>query len=207
MHVRCRILAAKILGELSISQLQTHLLEIVQQEIMRAYFCFYHAHTIQQQYLEHDLSILIETLLSAFNSIIDFIIHLLGISGAIDDVELLVSSLHSSNQKIHSHAVETIEKTCNPKIFHLLEPLIDDRPVEEKIDFYSRKKQKKHSLREVLDILEVSSSLAKHIIAASLKAQLNVPNWQKSLRQQMKNGNEIFQHFAYELLNEATDNN
>ena len=207
MHVRSRILAAKILGALSLPQLQTHLLEIVQQEIMRAYFCFYHAHTIQQQYLEHDLSILIETLLSAFNSIIDFIIHLLGISGAIDDVELLVSSLHSSNQKIHSHAVETIEKTCNPKIFHLLEPLIDDRPVEEKIDFYSRKKQKKHSLREVLDILEVSSSLAKHIIAASLKAQLNVPNWQKSLRQQMKNGNEIFQHFAYELLNEATDNN
>src|SRR4029077_18740293 len=53
---RCRLLAGGILGRLALPQLRANLFDIIRQEIERAFFYFYHYHTIQSQNPELDLS-------------------------------------------------------------------------------------------------------------------------------------------------------
>lgn len=202
LHDRCRILAGKILARLALPQLQANLMDIIAIEMERAYFYFYYGHTIQKEHPLHDLSLLGNALLTGFQSVIDFIIHLLGAAGSIEDCELLVLSLHSKNGKVHSNAIETLEKTCPARIFRYLSPLIDDIPLQEKLDACLKWK-KKHpnlTLSDLLDKLESSPSVFDKIVAATLKAKLEMPNWRKSLREQIKTCDETFHHFAYGLL-------
>jgi len=199
---RARILASKILGRLALPQLQANLIDILDIEIERAYFYFYFAHTIQKNYPLYDLEMLQSALLTGYQSVIDFIIHLLGAVGSLEDPELLVRSLHSKNAKIHSHAIESLERTCDVRIFRLIAPLIDDLPLEEKMaaclswqgDF------PKLTLSELLDKMERSPTLFDKIIATRLKAKLQIPGWRLNLREQMKQSDETFHQFAYELL-------
>jgi len=132
IHDRCRLLAGRILGRLNLDQLRTHLSPIIRTEIERAYFYFYHAHTIQEQHPDIDLSILQDTLLSGYRSVIDFIIQLLGVAGEVEDCELLSRCLRSRNPKMRSQVVEALEKTCETPIFRLIRPLVDDMPHPEK---------------------------------------------------------------------------
>jgi len=183
-------------------QLQANLMEIIDLEIERAYFYFYLGHTIQKQDPLYDLEMLQNALLTGYQSVIDFIIHLLGAAGSLEDPELLVRALHSRNAKIHSHAVESLEKTCDLRIFRLIVPLVDDLPLEEKMaaclrwqgDFPNL------TLSELLGKLEMSPTLFDKIVATRLKAQLQMPNWRQQLREQMKHSDETFHQFAYELL-------
>lgn len=200
MHDRCRVLASRILGHLALPQLRANLYDIISGEIERAYFYFYHHHTIQAQYPDLDLKILRDSLLTGYHSVIDFIIQLLGIVGSIEDCELLSRSLRSRNIKVRSQVMETLEKTCDPKIFRLLQPLVADLPLDEKLRAYRKGERTPLSLTELLDRLDQSSSLADQIIAATLQYRLDMPNWRESLRQQMPANEEIFHHFAYELL-------
>lgn len=199
---RARILAGKILSRLALPQLQANLIDILDIEIERAYFYFYFAHTIQSQHPLYDLEMLQNALLAGYQSVIDFIIHLLGAAGSLEDPELLVRALHSKNAKIHSHAVESLEKTCDIRIFRLIAPLIDDLPLAEKMaaclswqgDYPNL------TLPELLDKLERSPALFDKIVATRLKAKLKMPGWRKNLREQMKESDESFHQFAYELL-------
>ena len=200
MHDRCRVLSGRILGRLALPQLRANLYEIIDEEIERAYFYFYHHHKIQEKYIEHDLRILQDALLTGYHSVIDFIIQLLGLAGSIEDCELLSRSLRSPNIKVRSQVVETLERTCDPKIFRLLQPLVADLPIEEKMREYRRNGRTPLSLTELLDRLDQSPSLADQIMSATLQYRLNLPNWRESLRQQMPTNQEIFHHFAYELL-------
>ncbi|MBS0626522.1 MAG: hypothetical protein JSS32_10780 [Verrucomicrobia bacterium] len=202
LPVRARIQAGKVLGRLALPQLQANLIDIIDIEIERAYFYFYFGHTIQKQYPLYDLEMLQNALLTGYQSVIDFIIHLLGAAGSLEDPELLVRALHSRNAKIHSHAVESLEKTCDLRIFRLIAPLVDDLPIEEKMaaclrwqgDFPNL------TLSELLGKLEMSPTLFDKIVATRLKAQLQMPNWRQQLREQMKHSDETFHQFAYELL-------
>ena len=133
MADRCRLLAGRILGRLALPQLRANLSDIIRQEIERAYVYFYHYHTIQSRYPEWDLSMLRDVLITGYHSVLDFIIQILGVAGEIEDEELLSRSLRSPNPKVRSQVVETLEKTCEPQIFRLLQPLVDDIPYEEKI--------------------------------------------------------------------------
>ncbi len=199
---RARLLAGKILGRLALPQLQANLIDILDIEIERAYFYFYFGHTIQQQYPLHDLEMLQSALLSGYQSVIDFIIHLLGAAGSLEDPEMLVRALHSRNEKVHSHAVESLEKTCDLRIFKLIAPLVDDLPLEEKMAACLRWQgdYPKLSLFELLGKLEQSPTLFDRIVAVKLKAKLQMPNWRQQLREQMKLSDEAFHQFAYELL-------
>ncbi len=199
---RARLLAGKILGKLALPQLQANLIDILDIEIERAYFYFYFGHTIQNQYPLYDLEMLQSALLSGYQSVIDFIIHLLGAAGSLEDPELLVRALHSRNEKIHSHAVESLEKTCDVRIFKLIAPLVDDMPIEEKMAACLRWQgdYPKLSLSELLGKLEQSPTLFDKIVAVRLKAKLQMPNWREHLREQMKHSPESFHQFAYELL-------
>lgn len=202
LPVRARLLASKILGRLALPQLQANLIDILDIEIERAYFYFYFGHTIQNQYPLYDLEMLQSALLSGYESVIDFIIHLLGAAGSLEDPELLVRALHSRNEKIHSHAVESLEKTCDVRIFKLIAPLVDDLPLEEKMAACLRWQgdYPKLSLFELLGKLEQSPTLFDKIVAIRLKAKLQMPNWRQQLREQMKHSDESFHQFAYELL-------
>lgn len=197
---RCRLLAGRILGRLALPQLRANLSDIIRQEIERAYFYFYHYHTIQPLHPELDLSILQDVLITGYHSVLDFIIQILGIAGEVEDEELLSRSLRSRNPKVRSQVVETLEKTCEPQIFRLLQPLVDDIPYEEKIRAYIKSGHKTLSLNDLLDKMSESSAQIDQIIAATMKYHLNLPNWRESLRQQMSRQDEIFHRFAYELL-------
>jgi HEAT repeat protein len=197
---RCRVLAGRILGRLALPQLRANLSDIIRQEMERAYFYFYHANTIQAQYPEQDLSMLRDVLITDYHSVIDFIIQLLGVAGEVEDVELLSQSLRSRNPKVRSQAVEALEKTCERIIFRQLRPLVDEIPYAEKIRAYLKSGHKPLSLTELLDRLGHSQSQIDQIISATMKYQFDLPNWRESLRQQMSKQDEIFHHFAYELL-------
>lgn len=199
---RARILAGKILGRLALAQLQANLIDILDIEIERAYFYFYFGHTIQAQYPLYDLEMLQDALLSGYRSVIDCIIHLLGAAGSIEDPELLVRALHSRNQKIHSHAIESLEKTCDARIFRLIAPLVDDMPLEEKMAACLRwhGDYPKLTLSELLAKLDESPSLFDKVAATRLKAKLQMPNWRQQLREQLKRSDENFHQYAYELL-------
>ncbi len=199
---RARILAGKILSRLALPQLQANLIDILDIEIERAYFYFYFGHMIQKQHPLYDLEMLQSALLTGYQSVIDFIIHLLGAAGSLEDPELLVRGLHSRNAKVHSHAVESLEKTCSLRIFRLIAPLVDDLPLEDKMAACLRWQgdYPKLTLSELLGKLEQSPSLFDKIVAVRLKAKLQMPNWKQQLREQMKQSDETFQQFAYELL-------
>lgn len=197
---RCRLLAGRILGRLALPQLRANLSDIIRQEIERAYFYFYHYHTIQSHNPELDLSMLQDVLITGYHSVLDFIIQILGVAGEVEDEELLSRSLRSRNPKVRSQVVETLEKTCEPQIFRLLQPLVDDIPYEEKIRAYAKSIQQPLSLNDLLDNISESSAQIDHIIAATMKYHLDLPNWRESLRHQMSRQDEIFHHFAYELL-------
>lgn len=197
---RCRLLAGRILGRLALPQLRANLSAIIEQEIERAYFYFYHYHTIQANNPTLDLSMLQDVLITGYHSVLDFIIQILGVAGEVEDEELLSRSLRSRNPKVRSQVVETLEKTCEPTIFRLLQPLVDDIPYEEKVRAYVKSGHEPWSLNTLLDKMCESSAQIDQIIAATMKYHLDLPNWRDSLRQQMSRQDEIFHHFAYELL-------
>lgn len=200
MHDRSRILAGRILGRLALTELRANLYDIVSTEIERAYFYFYHQHYIQNQYPEYDLTILRDDLDNSFHSVIDFIIQLLGVAGESEDCELLSQAQRSPNPKVRSHVLETLERTCEPRIYRALYPLIADLPHEEKMRVYLKEGHAPLSLTELLDKMSQSSIQGDQIVAIALKYRLNLPNWRDSLREQLSSKKEIFHHFAYELL-------
>lgn len=199
-HDRCRVLAGRILGRLAQSLLREHLYEIVSAEIERAYFYFYHHHSIQKDHPDLDLTMLKDALLSSFHSVQDFIIQLLGVAGESEDCELLSHSLRSPNPKVRSHVLETLEKDCETRIFRALYPLIADLPNEEKMQTYIKEGRIPLTLSELLDKMSASPIQVDQIMAATLKYRLNMPNWRDSLQKQMNTHKKAFHHFAYEIL-------
>lgn len=197
---RSRLLAGRILGRLALPQLRTNLSDIIRQEIDRAHFYFYHAHTIQSTYPALDLHLLRDVLMTDYHSVLDFMIQLLGVAGEVENEELLSRSLRSQNPKVRSQVVETLEKTCEPAIFRLLQPLVDEIPYEEKRRAYLKSGHQPLPLTAILDKMSESPAQMDQILAAMMKYHLNLPNWRESLRQQMSCQDELFHHFAYELL-------
>lgn len=167
-HIRSRTLAGKILSRISLSTLQAHLNETIYVEIKRAYFYFYYANCIESK----DLSLLVTGLKTGFYSVIDFVIHLLSISKSIEDCELLVRSLRSKNEKIHSHALESLERACHRKIFKWIAPLIDRHPWNEVVAGYVRLFGKKPTLNlpTLLDHLQNSPRLFDRVVAEDLRS-------------------------------------
>ncbi|MEI6243228.1 MAG: hypothetical protein WCP39_07515, partial [Chlamydiota bacterium] len=176
--------------------------EIIEKEIEKAHFYFFYAHTIQDHYPLYDLNILKNALVTGFQSVIDFIVHLLGASGSIEDSDLLVHTLHYPNTKSHADAMETLERNSNPKIFNQICSLLDDIPLEDKLELCMEYQEGKSrlSLLELLNKLENSPSLFEKAVVAHLKTKFQMPNWQQSLKEQIKTSEHLFHHFAYELL-------
>lgn len=195
VHDRCRLLGGKVLGRLALPQLRANLPLIFKQEIERANFYFYQYHAILESHPH--LEVLKNALLSGYHSVTDFIIQMLGIAGEIEDSELLSRSMRSPNPKIRSQVIETLERTCDTTLFRLLQPLVDELPLSVKLKSSTNVPL---SLTELVAVLQKSPSLTDQIAAAAVSSALQMPNWRATLKQQMKNNEEIFNHFAYELL-------
>jgi hypothetical protein len=200
MSDRSRIIASKILAQLSMPQLTAHLYDVIRKELERSYFYFYYGSTLPDALDGQDIKLLKEGLLSSFQSTINFIIHLLGTSRWIDDSELLTFSLSSKSSKIRNQAIESLETCCDRRVFRLLWPLIGDLPLKEKLSYCNRFADTQYNIAQVLEKLEESPGTLDIILAATWKYRLNLPGWRVSLRRQMANQEEIFHHFAYELL-------
>lgn len=192
-----RLLAGKILGTLSLEQLRANLYPIISNEIERAKFYFFHYHTLETGKEKKKLEVLKSALLTGYHSTLDFTIQLLGVSGEIEDSELLSRSLRSKNPKVRSQVIETLEKTCEPTLFRLLEPLVDELPIKEKLRACQ---QPALSLEELLLHLSNSPSLVDQIASHAVSSSLNLPSWQTRLKLKMKDNNPLFNHFAYEIL-------
>jgi hypothetical protein len=197
---RSRIVAGKILAALSLPQFNAHLYDVIRQEIERAYFYFYYSQTLPQEYEGNDLTHLKEGLQSSFQSVIDFIIQLLGASKWIEDCELIAFSLRSKRTKIRNQGLETLEMCCDRRIFRLLYPLVSDLPLKEKMNFCLKNTDTEMSITEVLEKMETTPNTLDKILAATWKYRLDLPNWRASLRKHCASQEEIFHHFAYELL-------
>lgn len=192
-HEKARLLAGKALGKLAVYQLRANLAGILKHEIDRAFFYLYHYHTV-------DNSLLKDALKTGYYSVLDFIIQLLGTAGEIEDCELLSRSMRSQNLKIRSQVVETLEKSCEPQIFREIVPLIEESPPEFKISYYLKRGGKPLILKDLLCKMVESSSVADRIAAFTLLQTENHTGWQALLKKHMLGSEEIFQHFAYELL-------
>lgn len=197
MHDKCRLLAGRILGRLALPQLRANLSDIVKEKIEKAYFYFYHFHSLSQIKSHVDVTMLKRVLLSNYHSTLDFVIQVLGVAGEVEDEELLSRSLRSANPKVRSQVVETLERTCEPQIFRLLQPLVDDIPVEEKLRASGNHPM---HLNALLDTLAESPAKVDQIIVIAMRRILGLPHWQEALRQRMGKKDLVFDHFAYELL-------
>lgn len=197
LHDRSRLLAGRVLGRLALPQLRANLHAVITHEIDRAYFYFYHYHTLQTSYPDYDLHVLKDTLLARYHSILDFIIQMLGTAFEVEDSELLSRSLRSTNPKVRSQVLETLERTCEPALFRLIQPLVDELPLHEKL---KKEPLEKLSLPELLNKLSSSPALVDQVAAAAISSTLQLSGWRANLKQQMVGKEEIFHHFAYELL-------
>ncbi len=119
-----RLLACTILGRLQ--KQPKELYTLISNEIDAAYSYFFHMNVLE----EKELAIRLHR---SFWTAIDLVIHMLGLAGLIEDCDLLCQALRSSNEKIHSHAVESLEKSCDAKLFRKLVVLVDDRPLRDKV--------------------------------------------------------------------------
>ena len=74
------------------------------------------------------------------------------------------------------------------------------KPLNRIIDIYLKEGRAPFNLTQLLNFLEQSPSMVDRIISITLKARFNIPHWDIALRKQMETNEEIFHHFAYELL-------
>ncbi|MCH9609601.1 MAG: hypothetical protein S4CHLAM45_15330 [Chlamydiales bacterium] len=200
IHERCRLLAGKILARNDPALLNNHLFSLLKIEIDRAYFYFYHCDMVRNQSHDQDLSILGDALESGYHSVVDFIIQLIGAASSLEQSEVLSHSLRSRNSKIRAQASETLQKTCGTRLFSLIEPLIDESAPQQKLRTYLKRGHIPLNLTQLLDAMVHSPSLTDQIIAIGLKEKLGVPDWREILTKKLKGNEEIFHHFAHELL-------
>lgn len=170
---RCRLLAGRALCRMAPQLFREHVWTILLDDMDRAYFYYYHCHTVQKQNPLYDLKMLSDTLRSSYYSVIDFIIQILAVAGSVEDAELLSHALRSRNAKVHGNAVETLEKTCDPQIFKRLCPLIDDDiPLQDVILLCQQEGVFSLPLPDLLEQLGHSPVQADQLIAARVKTLL-----------------------------------
>lgn len=197
---RARVIAGRALGRISLTELRSHLTEIISVETERAFFYFYHSHIIPTSHDDHDLLMLKESLLSSYHAELDFIVQLLGVAGELEDCELLARLIRSEHPKLRAQVIETLEKSCDITLFRMIEPLINELPTEEKLQQYVRLGYPVCTLFELLNKLSHSPLQLDQVIAAAFMHRLKVPQWEESLKRQMEKKEPLFNHFAVELL-------
>jgi ATP/ADP translocase len=119
-----RALAAKILGHTSLHLLHANLEEIVIVEMKNAtiltklLFQLKPGNSAQEKLFE-------KALLSSLEHYVEFIIQILSYAGELEDPELVLRLWREKSPRVQSQLIETLEMTCERKIFRSLQPLLE----------------------------------------------------------------------------------
>ncbi len=198
-HERCRLLAAKILARLDPRVLKQQLPTILEMEMDRAYFYSFHL----EYSVDPNYPVLGNALESSLHTILDFLVQLVGLTGAFEESEVLPTTLRSRNQKLRAQALETLHKSCPYRLFSILEPLLQTNSGEKKMQQYLKRGFIPLKLDSLLDLLVDSSRLTDQIVAVWLQAKIGLPSWRDTVRKKLQNNEDVFRHFAEELLKDT----
>lgn len=197
-HHKSRLLAARVLSNWGSAEFHQGFEKVIKHEADRAFFMLYHAYDIEIRYPEYDLHLLKNALLVQHESILEFIVQLITIKNQVDDVDLVSRSLRSNNPQTRSHGIETLEKFCSYKLFKELETLFNESSVEEKMELYKERGGSIFDLNSLLSLMQRSSDPSLQVVAISLMAQLNFPNWKSLINP--SNPSPLLTHVTQELL-------
>jgi len=133
----CKSIVSRALVKCSFPQFEAISPTLIDKEIVHAYdvLC-YHWLLSKESDKNSALNFLSRFYKDIHTYLIDFILELLALSGKLPNFELIAASLRSDNVKARGNAIETIEQGCSRKVFIQLLPLVDSRPIEDKIQFY-----------------------------------------------------------------------
>lgn len=124
-----RGLAARALARVSFTQFEAVFPLLIDAEIGRAYL-FHRRHRLLQADGAADSAgreVLRRFYRDIPDTVIDFILELLGLGGRLADFESVTASLRSPNPKGRADAIETVEQACSRATFTRLLPLLDGR--------------------------------------------------------------------------------
>ncbi|MBS0621726.1 MAG: hypothetical protein JSR80_02055 [Verrucomicrobia bacterium] len=151
-----RLIACRSLKREHLTQLR----HLVEGERAEAFLILFHAHMIKSHSnVQGDFGIdLLERMLTErFWTHLEMILHLL-----VEDAPLVCQALRSANEKVHSHAIESLEKGTPSRLFRQLLPLVDDSPLEPRLKHYQGKVL---DLSELLDhLLQGAGAVDKDLI-------------------------------------------
>ncbi len=198
----CRALAGRILGHLALTHLHANLHDIINVEVERAYFYYYHFQFVCAKNPDRDLTLLVEALETGYHSVLDFIVQILSAAGEVEDCELISRLFRSKDKKLKSQVIETLEKTCDRNIFKILRPLIENLPAKEIFNRHPDKNKYDCDLKTLLEKLSDSSSPVDKIVSLSLMKEFNFEGWRAIAEKLSLSHEQIFTHFARELFNE-----
>ncbi len=168
---QARLLAGKILARISSASLKQLLPSLLSHEIDQAYFYLYHGRVLQQ--LDPEFTYLKNALLTYGETLIDFLVQLLGIAHKLEDPEVLAHTLRSKNRKLQAQTFETIEKICERKIYLRLEPLINQRERGNIFLFY-HKNRPPITLSQLIEKIQEAPSPAIKMISLSFQEKQNL---------------------------------
>ncbi|BAE81290.1 conserved hypothetical protein [Chlamydia felis Fe/C-56] len=171
VHNRCRILAAKALCKIDNKLFKKHAYRIVKAKALKAIFYDYHKNYIQKSYPKYNLSLLVNTLESNYQSEVNFMFEFLGILGSIEHSDILIRALTGKNKKAKAQALESLEKSCEDYLFSLLDPFINDTGNRSE-KYYLKCGVIPLTLKELLNMMENSPSYLSKLTSRQLKEEL-----------------------------------
>jgi hypothetical protein len=146
-----RSIAARSLGSLAFAQFEMLYETLVRGEIGRAYrFLDNQAVLLALPERGPGARVLAAFYRDAVREQIRFILEVLAIAGRLPDFELIGASIRSGNAKARGNAIETLEQGIPNRMFRLLLPLVDSRPVEDRLVFFHKKYRTAAPLPEAL---------------------------------------------------------
>ncbi|MCB1170996.1 MAG: MFS transporter [Leptospiraceae bacterium] len=133
---RSRSLAARTLSRLSFAQLDSMVGAIVEKEIQTSYLYLDRAFMLKDTEGSRAINLLGQFYKDMQQITLEFVLELLALAGRIPDYEQIAASLRSANPRTRGDSIETLEQSVPRGVFRMLLPLVDSRPLQEKIAFY-----------------------------------------------------------------------
>ncbi|AAP05233.1 membrane protein [Chlamydia caviae] len=171
IHNRCRILAAKALCKIDNKLFKKNAYKIVKSKALKAIFYDYHKNYIQKSYPKYNLSLLVNTLESNYQSEVNFMFEFLGILGSVEHSDILIRALTGKNKKAKAQALESLEKNCEDYLFSLLDPFINNTERRSE-KYYLKCGVIPLTLKELLNMMENSPSYLSKLTSRQLKEEL-----------------------------------
>ena len=128
-----RSIAARSLASLSFAQLELLNKSLILDELTFAYSTLEKSNLLGDSEDSRLLELYYNDLLQ---ETLEFTLEILALSGQLPNYELISASLRSDNAKLRGNAIETLEQAIPASLFTVLLPLVDSRPIDQKIEFF-----------------------------------------------------------------------